>query len=157
MYTPGSGPVVFAVDGVRFGCAMGIEVRFPEVFAEYERLGVDGVLFSSTGPGQIDEAAAAFATEAQAHASANCLWVSFAISAQHSPVAPAGAIAPDGRWLARCPGDGHPAVTIADIANGAESIDIALGMARPWRRLARAGIYEAHLVSDERSENRGIF
>jgi predicted amidohydrolase len=157
MYTPGSGPVTFEVDGVRFGCAMGIEVRFPEVFAEYERLDVDGVLFSSTGPGQSDEAAAAFATEAQAHASVNGLWVSFAISAQHSPIAPAGAIAPDGRWAARCPGDGRPQVTITDIANGTESIDAALGKARPWRRLARTGIYEAHLVSDERSDNRGVF
>ena len=51
MYTPGSGPVTFEVDGLRFGCAMGIEVHFPEVFAEYERLDVDGVLLS-TGPGQ---------------------------------------------------------------------------------------------------------
>ena len=51
MYTPGSGPVTFEVDGLRFGCAMGIEVHFPEVFAEYERLDVDGV-FISTGPGQ---------------------------------------------------------------------------------------------------------
>jgi predicted amidohydrolase len=54
MYTPGSAPVIFEVDGLRFGCAMGIEVHFPEVFAEYERLDVDGVLFS-TGPGQTPE------------------------------------------------------------------------------------------------------
>jgi predicted amidohydrolase len=119
MYTPGSGPVTFEVDGLRLGCAMGIEVHFPEVFAEYERLDVDGVLFSTTGPGQASGGAAAFATEAQAHAAANSLWVSFAISAQHSPDAPAGTIAPD---------------------------DIAVTKARPWRRLARAQIYDAHLA-----------
>ena len=42
MYTPGSGPVTFEAGGLRFGCAMGIEVHFPELFAEYEHLGVDG-------------------------------------------------------------------------------------------------------------------
>jgi predicted amidohydrolase len=157
LYTPGSGPVTFEVDGLRFGCAVGIEVHFPEVFAEYERLDVDGVLFSSTGPGQTSDGAAAFATEAQAHAAANSLWVSFAMSAQHSAAAPAGIIAPDGRWAARCPGHGRPAVAIADLDNQPESIDIAVARARPWRRLARAGIYDAHLVTDDRSDDRGGF
>jgi predicted amidohydrolase len=156
MYTPGSGPVTFEVDGLRFGCAMGIEVHFPEVFAEYERLEVDGVLLS-TGPGQTPEGTAAFATEAQAHAATNSLWISFAMSAQHSAAAPSGTIAPDGRWAAQCPGDGHPAVTVADIDNGPESIDIAVTKARPWRRLARAGLHDAHLVTDDRSDDRGAF
>jgi len=127
------------------------------VFAEYESRDVDGVLFSTTGPGQASDEAAAFATEAQAHAAANSLWVSVAISAQHSPDAPAGTIAPDGRWIARCPADGHPAVAITDIDNRPESIDIAVTKARPWRRLARAQIYDAHLVIDHRSDNRSIF
>jgi hypothetical protein len=35
MYTPGAGPVTFEVDGLRLGCAMGIEAHFPELFAEY--------------------------------------------------------------------------------------------------------------------------
>ena len=156
MYTPGSDPVTFEVDGLRFGCAMGIEVHFPEVWAEYERLDVDGVLFS-TGPGQTPDGTAAFATEAQGHAATNGLWVSFAMSAQHSAAAPAGIIAPDGRWAARCPADGHPALAIAGIDNRPESIDIAVTKARPWRRRARDGIYAAHLVADNRSEDRGAF
>jgi predicted amidohydrolase len=156
MYTPGSDPVTFEVDGLRFGCAMGIEVHFPEVWAEYERLDVDGVLFS-TGPGQTPEGTAAFATETQGHAATNGLWVSFAMSAQHSAAAPAGIIAPDGRWAARCPADGHPALAIADIDNRPESINIAVTRARPWRRRARDGIYAAHLVADNRSEDRGAF
>ena len=156
MYTPGSGPVTFAADGLRFGCALGIEVHFPEVFAEYERLDVDGVLVS-TGPGENPDRTAAFATEAQAHAATNGLWVSFAMSAQGGPAAPAGTIAPDGHWAARCPGDERAAVAIADIDNRPESIDIAVTRARPWRRLARAGVYDAHLVTDDRSDNRGAF
>jgi predicted amidohydrolase len=117
MYIPGSDPITFEVDGLRFGCALGIEVHFPEVFTEYERLDVDGVLFSTTGPGQAADGAAAFAAEAQAHSATNGLWVSFAMSAQHSVAAPAGTIAPDGHWVARCPGDGRPAVAIADVDN----------------------------------------
>ena len=156
MYAPGSRPVTFEVDGLRFGCAMGIEVHFPEVFAEYERLDVDGVLIS-TGPGQDHVATAAFATEAQAHAATNSLWVSFAMAAQHSIAAPAGTIAPDGRWAAQCPYDGQPAVVIADIDNRPESIDIAIAKARPWRRLARGGAYDSHLVTDGRSDNRAAF
>ena len=156
MYTPGSGPVTFEVDGLRFGCAMGIEAHFPEVWAEYERLDVDGVLFS-TGAGQTPDGTAAFATEAQGHAATNSLWVSFAMSAQHSAAAPAGIIAPDGRWAARCPADGHPALAIAGIDNRPESIDIAVTKARPWRRQARDGIYAAHLVTDNRSDDRGAF
>jgi hypothetical protein len=113
------------------------------------------------GPASPPQGAAAFATEAQAHAATNSLWVSFAMSAamsaQYSAAAPAGIIAPDGSWAARCPGDGHPAVAIADIDNRPESIDIAVTKARPWRRLARAGVYDAHLVTDDRSDDRGAF
>ena len=79
------------------------------------------------------------------------------MAAPHSAAAPSGTIAPDGRWAARCPGDGHPAVAIADIDNRPESIDIAVTKARPWRRQARAGVYDAHLVTDDRSEDRSAF
>jgi predicted amidohydrolase len=157
MYTPGSGPVTFEACGLRFGCALGIEVHYPEVFGDYERLDVDVVLFSTAGPGQASDGAGAFAAEARGHAAANSLWLSFALPAQHSPAAPAGIIAPDGRWAARCPGDGQPAVTIADLDNRPESIDIAVTRARPWRRQARAGVYDAHLVTDDRSDDRAAF
>lgn len=48
-YTPGTEPVMVDVDGYRFGCAICIESQFPEIFSDYERLGVDGVLFASYG------------------------------------------------------------------------------------------------------------
>ena len=114
-------------------------------------------MFSTAGPGQASDGAGAFAAEARGHAAANSLWLSFALPAQHSPAAPAGIIAPDGRWAARCPGDGQPAVTIADLDNRPESIDIAVTRARPWRRQARAGVYDAHLVTDDRSDDRAAF
>jgi hypothetical protein len=48
-------------------------------------------------------------------------------------------------------------VAIADVGNRPESIDIAVTKARPWRREVRAGIYDAHLVTDDRSGDRGAF
>ncbi|MGW3642391.1 carbon-nitrogen hydrolase family protein, partial [Streptomyces sp. NPDC005143] len=98
MYSPGSGPVTFEVDGVRFGCSLGMETHFPEIFSEYERLDVDCVLFSTTGGAPDD---GTFAAETQAHASTNRYWTSFSVPAQHSPISPAGVIAPDGRWHVR--------------------------------------------------------
>ncbi|HEY1703200.1 MAG TPA: carbon-nitrogen hydrolase family protein [Trebonia sp.] len=116
MYSPGSAPVTFDVDGV---------------------------LFSTAGPSR-PQSAAAFAAEAQGHAAANSLWVSFAISAQNSADAPSGIISPDGRWAARCSDDGQPAMAIADIDSQPEPIAIAISAARPWRRKARTGIYDTH-------------
>jgi predicted amidohydrolase len=154
MYTPGSTPLTFEVDGVRFGCSLGMEVHFPELFIEYERLDVDCVLFSSAGAGTYS---GIFATEAQAHAATNSYWVSFAMAAQHSVTAPSGVAGPGGDWLARCPRDGTPSVVVVDIDDSAESVEVAVARARPWRRTARSGGYEPHIVRDPRSEDRGTF
>lgn len=152
LYTPGSTPVTFDVDGVRFGCSLGMEVHFPELFSEYERLDVDCVLFSSTGGAPQD--AATFATEAQGHAATNSYWVSFAMP---SGSAPSGVTAPDGQWLARCPRDGTPSVAVVNLDDSAADVEVAVSKARPWRRTARAGIYDAHFVSDSRSDERSAF
>lgn len=48
-YTPGAAPIVVEVNGFRFGCAICIESQFPEIFSDYERMGVDGVIFASYG------------------------------------------------------------------------------------------------------------
>jgi predicted amidohydrolase len=79
-YTPGAEPIVFEVSGVRFGCAVCLEVRFPEVFDEYRRLGVQCVLVSTFTAARYDREDAKqddiFAITAQAHAANNCYWVS---------------------------------------------------------------------------------
>ena len=114
------------------------------------------MLFSTTGPPS-PESAATFATEAQGHAAINSYWVSFAMSAQHSPTASSDIIAPDGAWLARCAADGTASVAVADIDNSPDAIDVAVSKARPWRRRARAGAYDPHRVADQRSEDRQNF
>lgn len=154
MYAPGTNPLTFEVDGVRFGCTLGMEVHFPEVFGEYERLDVDCVLFSTTGGASNDDT---FATEAQGHAAANSYWVSFSVGAQHSSIAPSGVVGPDGRWLARCPQDGTSSVVVVDLDDSSDDIAMAVSQARPWRRTARAGAYDPHFVEDPRSADRSAF
>jgi len=148
MYAPGSIPVTFEVDGIGFGCTLGMESHFPEIFAEYERLGVDCVLFSTTGGSAID--GPDFAAEMQGHAAANSYWAGFAVHAQNS--APSGIVAPGGRWAAQCPADGTALIAVADIDDNRGNL------ARLWRRTARSGIYQPHLVDDDlRSGGRDTF
>jgi predicted amidohydrolase len=158
MYSPGTAPVTFDIDGFRFGCALGMEAHYPEIFGEYERLDVDCVLFSSTGsanPGGPQT----FVTEVQGYAAAHSYWVGFSVHAQQSPMAPAGVVAPGGTWVARCPAEETPAVVVVDLDdNDSEDIAGALQRSRPWRRKARAGLYDPHFVRDDpRSANRSSF
>ncbi|MDK1493049.1 carbon-nitrogen hydrolase family protein [Sinorhizobium sp. 7-81] len=149
MYTPGSTPVTFEVDGVRFGCALGMESHFPEIFIEYERLAVDCVLFSTTG-GSINDLA--FAAEAQGHAASNRYWISFSVLARRGLTAPSGIVGPGGQWGAQCAADGAPSIAVVDINDNPGDL------ARSWRRTARGGIYEPHLAdNDQRSRNRDMF
>jgi predicted amidohydrolase len=148
MYTPGKAPITFEVDGLRFGCALGMETHYPEIFLEYEALDVDCVLFSTTG--ELLPNAATFAAEALGHAASNSYWVSFSAHAPQSPIAPSGIAAPDGRWASRCARDGESCIALA--GNDPEH------PARPWRRLVRSDIYGPHRVTDDpRSDDRLSF
>jgi predicted amidohydrolase len=154
MYSPGTEPVAFRADGLMFGCAICIEVNFPEIFAAYEQMNVDCMLVSVMAEDAIRPVIA------QAYAALHCYWVGYSCAAQHSHTVQAGIIAPGGRWLARCPASGQPALAIADLdpASSDEDITIARHHARPWRRAARAGIYDARIVrGDPRSDDRASF
>jgi predicted amidohydrolase len=147
-YTPGSEPTVLAVDGFRFGCALCIEIHFPELFMEYERLGVDGVLFSAYAKDPI------FGVTAQAHAAISNYWLSLSTPTQCSNGLASGLVAPNGRFVARCRA-GRSGMIVQTLDRSAPELDIALTKARPWRRTARAGdIYAARRVEDARSANR---
>ena len=157
MYAPGATTVTFDVDGVRFGCLLGMEVHYPELFAAYEQQGVDCVLFGTTGAGP-SEQSASFATEAQGLAAVNGMWVAFAAPASLGPVTPSGLLGPDGTWSARCAPSAAAAVVVGEIDDGAAEVEIAVRYARPWRRAARGGLYEEHrVVADPRSDARSAF
>jgi predicted amidohydrolase len=150
MYTPGSMAATFEVEGYRFGCALGMECHFPEIFMGYEALDVDCVLFSTTGglPGD----APLFAASTCGHAANNNYWISFSVPSEHSLGAPSGIVRPNGAWAARCPANGSSAIALFDIS--VDSPDYS----RTWRRAARSGIYAPHRVdNDQRSDDRGSF
>ncbi|MFC0624896.1 carbon-nitrogen hydrolase family protein [Kribbella deserti] len=150
MYTPGSEPVTFEVDGLRFGCALGMDVHFPELFREYERLGVDCVLVSFAGGNPYDKVSGA---EAQGHAATNSYWVSYAVPAQHGKTTPSGVISPQGDWVARCPDAVEPAIAVTELDRGKIS-----QLAREWRRRASAEFPERVPVDhDARSNDRSAF
>jgi predicted amidohydrolase len=153
MYTPGTKPVVFEAAGLRFGCALCIEAHFPEIFAEYEQLNVDCMLLSV----MVDDPVRPII--AQAYAALYDYWVGYSTPAQYSHSAPAGIVAPGGNWITRCPANGQPAIAVADLDPHADSdIDIAVRLARPWRRTARAGLYESRQAAeDPRSLSRTSF
>ncbi|MFE7465863.1 carbon-nitrogen hydrolase family protein [Streptomyces sp. NPDC057499] len=149
LYTPGISPVTFDVDGVRFGCLLGMEIHYPELFAQYETLDADCVLLSTTGAAPGNTAA-----QVQGHAAVNGYWVGLSVPAQHSATAPSGIAAPNGDWLARCPADGTPSVAVVDLDDSSEAAAVSVTHARPWRRESRAGVHTGHRVTDPRSQDR---
>ncbi|GLH77876.1 hypothetical protein SSBR45G_27840 [Bradyrhizobium sp. SSBR45G] len=127
-YTSGTEPLVFEVDGFRFGCALCIEIHFPELFMEYARLGVDAVLFSAYADDPI------FDVAARAHAAMNNVWFSVSTPASCRSSLPCSLIGPDGFPF------GRPTAE-ADLVHGvldAAKYEIALTKARPWRAKVRA-------------------
>jgi predicted amidohydrolase len=150
MYTPGQEPIVFEVDGLRFGCVICIEINYPELFMEYERLGVDCVLFSTYSKDPM------FGIEAQGHAASNSYWITFSPPAQGSHAVPAGVIAPNGSWITQGPTDGRPAIVIADLDPSLPEAKESIQYRRPWRRTARSDIYEKRHVTDSRSQDKTI-
>jgi predicted amidohydrolase len=150
-YSPGAEPLVFEVDGFKFGAALCIEIFFPDLFAAYERLGVDCVLFSTSGSGP------AMKLLARAHAATNNYWMSLSCWAR-SDGETATLIGPDGEPFAESPSEGGEGLAIGALDRTEPRYDIALNKARPWRAAARLGnIYEARRVDDVRSRDRSSF
>ncbi len=129
-YTPGTTPLVFEAGGLRFGCALCIEVVFPQLFAEYERLGVQCMLLGTYGCDPIH------GVMARAHAATNCLWLSLASPAQCSPTLPCALFGPDGHPIgAARPGTSGLLLNTLDPDD--PRYNAALHAARPWRAHAR--------------------
>ena len=123
MYRAGSDPFVFEAKGVRFGCALGMESQFPELFAAYEQADVDCVLLSTAGNPEHPDV---FAIEAAGLAAAYSYWVSYSGPVQNGAHA-SGVISPTGTWSTRCAPE-FEAIAVAEI-------DTTLGTdARDWRR-----------------------
>jgi predicted amidohydrolase len=149
-YTPGFESVVFDLDGFRFGTALCIEINFPDLFAEYDRLGVDCMLVSAYPVDSI------FAIKARGYAAIHNYWLSLSVPAQTTHLFHSALIGPHGDVLADAGAD--PGLVVGTLDREDPALHVALGLARPWRTTARAGgIYEERRVTDERSRVRTEF
>ncbi|MFI6830966.1 carbon-nitrogen hydrolase family protein [Kribbella sp. NPDC050241] len=146
-YSPGFDPVVFDVDGYRFGCAICVEINFPQVFSQYERLGVECLLLSAYPMDSI------FELKARAYAAINCYWVSMSLPAQTVDLMPSGLITPTGTYAAQLSGNSGLAITTLDRDDPA--LTVPFQHARPWRATAMKGdIYRTRAVDDPRSRDK---
>ena len=146
-YSPGFEPVVFDVDGYRFGCMICVEINFPQLFSQYEQLGVECLLLSAY---PVDTA---FELKARAYAAINCYWVAMSLPAQTVDLMPSGLITPAGTYTSQV--TGTSGLTIATIDREDPAFAVALTQARPWRATARRGtIYRTRAVDDPRSWDR---
>jgi predicted amidohydrolase len=112
MYTPGKEPVTFEVDGFRFGLALGLDVLFPELFTEYDRLDVDGVLVSYCSHIPQNEH---IAVQARGTAVNNTYWISLAAAANPDGGLESSVIDPRGSLMAEGPADGKPGIAVTDL------------------------------------------
>jgi predicted amidohydrolase len=136
LYTPGQRAKTFVVDGWKFGCAICIEINFPELFMEYEKLGVDCVLFSTYSEDLM------FGIEAQGHAASNSYWITFSPPLQGAVAVPAGVVAPNGTWIKHTI-KRTPHLVVVDLDPTVPGVEEAIKYRRPWRKVARSGeIYQ---------------
>jgi predicted amidohydrolase len=160
-YTPGTEPVTFEIDGVRFGCAICLEVRFPEIFDEYRRLGVHAVLVSTFTAARLDredaKQDAIFGITAQAHAANNGYWLSLVTPSNPFQGSVTQLIDPLGSVVGRS--SRHRAdLVVGRIDVGEGSLWRKIGFGRAWRESARSGaIYRERHVDSPRSRDRQSF
>ncbi len=146
-YTAGNEPVVFDIDGYRFGCVICIEINFPQLFMEYGALGVDCLLFSSY---PVD---AIFDVKARAHAAIHNYWIAQCTPTETSAYINSELIGPNGEVLntVEVPED----IVFGELDRSAPEFDIALNKARPWRAsVATDARYQTRHLNDPRSTNR---
>lgn len=131
-YSAGDRPVLIELKGQKIGFALCIEIQFPEVFMEYERLGADLVLFSAYSDSVM------FGIQAQAHAACNTYWISVSVPSNTGYNLRSHMIGPDGQIIDSCKkvqGD----IVVSDINPDDPHWDVPCKKARPWRALARKG------------------
>lgn len=150
-YSPGVDPFVFDVNGIRFGCAICIELSFSAPFAEYRRLGVHCMLLSSYSNDAGDE------VKARGQAAVHNMWFSLSRPINPQPPGCSAIYGPDGSVIAQTL-SGQPALATAVVDLDDPHWQVPIAFARPWRDQAALGkIYEEHRVEDPRSTDKLAF
>lgn len=171
-YTPGDHPCVFKIDGVQCGTLICHEYRYPELYREYKRLGVDLVFHSyytgNFGSKVLREMRQIVGKKFHglnvgktlpeitmpagmtARAADNYMWISASNTSARESSWPSFVIRPDGVVVNRLRRN-TPGVLITQIDTTAEYYN-ATG---PWRHRAMNGqLHSGTLVKDKRSANR---
>ncbi len=149
-YTPGKGLCTFEVDGWKFGCAICIEIQFPELFMAYREAKIDCMLYSVYRDDRM------FGIQAQGHAACNNYWFSIANAQQASENLTSKMIGPNGQIQASCPSNAST-FCLSTLDESEPDFDIALHKARPWRAIARhTDFYKSGNITDERSSDKQI-
>lgn len=147
-YTPGKDPLVFELDGLRFGCALCIEVQFYEVFEEYRTLDVDCVLLSSYSDDP------QFEISARAHAGLNTFWISHSVPCNTNNPVGSCIIGPDGVIQAQT-SPGKKDIAVSEISPDDQKWETPLKKAKVWRKKVRNDdVYKDHQTNDPRSRNK---
>ncbi|MFC7624606.1 carbon-nitrogen hydrolase family protein [Microlunatus sp. GCM10028923] len=134
--TRGSEPLIFTVDGIRFGCLLCIEGMLPELVIEYETLEADALVLATMteGPDPSNEDQRVLALAEMAD-----LWVLQPTSALEPDWLGSSVAWPGYRWLVRgTPGE-QPSVVIADLDLAVDDWRVRAGResGRPWRQRQR--------------------
>lgn len=150
-YTPGKHLTTFEVDGWKFGCAICVEIQFPELFLAYGAEQIDCMLYSVYRDDTM------FGIQAQAYAATNNFWFSLSSAQQASNNLPSKMIGPSGYIQTSCqPNESTVCLSTLDMSE--PSYDIALHKARPWRAIVRnTDFYKSANITDERSSNKNSF
>ncbi|MBA3867899.1 MAG: carbon-nitrogen hydrolase family protein [Anaerolineae bacterium] len=146
-YTPGYEPVVFDVDGFRFGCIICVEINFPQLFIEYDQLGVDCLLLSAYPEDEI------FYIKARAYAAIHNYWLGLSVPSERVHLMQSGLISPYGMPLKHM--TTREGLVIDTMDKNAPELDIPLCKARPWRSsIDTNNKYKTRHLNDPRSTNR---
>jgi deaminated glutathione amidase len=150
-YSPGDHFVTFDVNSVRCGLLICYDIRFPELYREYHKLGVQLMLHSFYNarqkPGAIHPKI--MPPTAQARAATNYMFISLDNSCASNSW-PSHFITPDGLKAAVLPLD-QPAVSVNLVDTTKKYYDAS----RPYRIDAIDGkLNSGQIVDDDRSRNR---
>jgi predicted amidohydrolase len=155
-YTPGNRATVFEIDGYKCSTLICYDYRFPELYRDLKRRGVE-ILFQSFHNARRDYRTFHYRNIWKeivpammiAHAATNHFWVSATNSSAKYSLWGTFFVRPDGRITARLPVH-QPGVLLSDIDASLEIWDAAA----PWRERAIDGkLHSGELVDDPRSDD----
>jgi predicted amidohydrolase len=142
MYTPGTEPVTFDVDGVRVGLAIGLEVLFPDLFTAYSDEGADLVVAASHSGGIFEQLVTSYALITQ-------MPIALVIPPTEGDASHTGVYGPSGT-IGTIPEAGEPGIVFTEIGRR--------DPASTFHYKARHGFYDDRVLDGEpRSLTRTTF